>query len=82
MKCKNHPALACPIGAIGASAHPMAVFSGFRKATDLLHQGMRLVSYCCNAMAIKTASKVCTLCCIIVLLIASLVLAAWAIRSK
>ncbi len=29
MKCKNQPALACPIDAIGASARPMAVFSGF-----------------------------------------------------
>jgi len=29
MKCKNQPALACPIGAIRASACPMAVFSGF-----------------------------------------------------
>ena len=75
MKCKNHPALACPIGVIGASAHPMA------KATDLLHQVMRLVSYCCIAMTIETASKVCTLCCIIVLMIVSLV-AAWAIQSK
>jgi hypothetical protein len=29
MKSKKQPALACPIDAIGASARPMAVFSGF-----------------------------------------------------
>ncbi len=29
MKSKKQPALACPIDAIGASACPMAVFSGF-----------------------------------------------------
>ena len=29
MKCKNQPALVCPIGTIGASARPMAAFSGF-----------------------------------------------------
>ncbi len=29
MKCKNQPALACPIGNIGASACPIAAFSGF-----------------------------------------------------
>ena len=29
MKCENQPALACPIGNIGASACPMVAFSGF-----------------------------------------------------
>ena len=29
MKLKKQPALVCPIDAIGVSAHPMAVFSGF-----------------------------------------------------
>ena len=29
MKYRNQPALACPIGDIGASAHPIAAFSGF-----------------------------------------------------
>ncbi len=29
MKLEKHPALACPIDAIGASACPMTVFSGF-----------------------------------------------------
>ena len=29
MKSEKQPALACPIDAIGASARPMAVFSGF-----------------------------------------------------
>ena len=28
MKSKKQPALVCPIDAIGAGAHPMAVFSG------------------------------------------------------
>ncbi len=29
MKSKKQPALVCPIDAIGVSARPMAVFSGF-----------------------------------------------------
>ena len=29
MRCKNQPALVCPVGNIGASAYPMAAFSGF-----------------------------------------------------
>jgi len=32
MKSKKQPALACPIDAIGASAHPMAAFSGFHES--------------------------------------------------
>ena len=34
MKCRNQPALACPIDAIGASARPMAVFSGFYESHE------------------------------------------------
>jgi hypothetical protein len=34
MKCKNQPALACPIGNIGASAHPMAAFSGYYESHE------------------------------------------------
>jgi hypothetical protein len=29
MRCPKQPALACPIGNIGASARPMVAFSGF-----------------------------------------------------
>jgi hypothetical protein len=43
MKSKKLPALACPIDAIGASARLMGTFSGFMKATSLLHQAMRAV---------------------------------------
>ena len=35
----------------------MVVFSGFMKATNLLHWAMRSVLYCRIAMAIKMASK-------------------------
>ncbi len=34
MKCKIQPALACLIGNIGASASPMAPFSGFYESHD------------------------------------------------
>ncbi len=34
MKCKNQPALACPIGNIGASACPMVAFSGFYESHE------------------------------------------------
>ena len=34
MKLKEQPALVCPIDAIGASAHPMAVFSGFYESHE------------------------------------------------
>jgi hypothetical protein len=32
MKSKKQPVLACPIGNIGASAHPMAAFSCFNES--------------------------------------------------
>ena len=34
MKCKNQPALVCPIGNIRASARPMAAFSGFYESHE------------------------------------------------
>jgi len=34
MKYRNQPALACNIDAIGASAHPMAAFSGFYESHE------------------------------------------------
>jgi hypothetical protein len=34
MKCKNQPALACPIGNIGASARPMVEFGGFYESHE------------------------------------------------
>ena len=34
MKCKNQPALACPIGNIGASARLMMAFSGFYESHE------------------------------------------------
>jgi hypothetical protein len=43
MKSKKQPVLACPIGNIGASAHPMAAFSCFDERVDLLHWAMRAV---------------------------------------
>ena len=36
MKCKKQPALVCPIGDIGASACPMAAFSGFYESHEPL----------------------------------------------
>ena len=39
MKCKNQLALACPIVKIGASACPMAAFSGFYENHDTPPQG-------------------------------------------
>ena len=36
MKCKKQPALVCPIGNIGASACPMAAFSGFYESHEPL----------------------------------------------
>ena len=80
MKCKNQPALVCPIGTIGASARPMAAFSGFLKALDLLHWAMRLILYRHIAMAIEMKSKVGTFCMVVLLLVA--LAAARAIRSK
>jgi len=41
MKLKKQPALACPIDAIGASARPMAVFSGFYESHEQIHRAMR-----------------------------------------
>jgi hypothetical protein len=43
MKSEKQPALACPIDAIGASACPMAVFSGFYEYLYLLYQVMHAV---------------------------------------
>jgi len=34
MKCRNQPALVCHIEAIGASARPMAAFSGFYESHE------------------------------------------------
>jgi hypothetical protein len=34
MKCKNQPALACPLGNIRVSACPMAAFSGFYESHE------------------------------------------------
>jgi hypothetical protein len=34
MKCKNQPALACPIDAVGASVGPMAAFRGFYESHE------------------------------------------------
>jgi len=34
MKWKKQPALVCPIDAIGASARPMVVFSGFYESHE------------------------------------------------
>jgi len=45
MKQPKQPALACPIDAIRASAHPMVALVAFMKATNLLHRVMRAVSY-------------------------------------
>jgi hypothetical protein len=34
MKCPKQPVLVCPIGNIGASACPMAAFSGFYESPE------------------------------------------------
>jgi hypothetical protein len=34
MRCPKQPALACLIGNIGASAHPMVAFSGFYESHE------------------------------------------------
>ena len=77
MTCKNHPECACPIGAIRASAHPVAVFS---ESLDLLHRAMRSILYRHIAMAMEMTSKVGTFY-IFVLLIVVLAVAG-AIRSE
>ena len=70
MKCKNHPALVCPICAIGASAPQWRHLVAFLKALDLLHWAMCSVLYCRIAMANKTASKVGTFCIVVSLIVA------------
>jgi len=80
MKCKNPPALTCPIGNIGASAHRWRRLVAFMKATNLLQQAMRVIYYRRIAMAIKTASKEGTFCIVVLLIVA--MAAAGVIRSN
>ncbi len=70
MKWKNQPVLACPIDAIGASARPMAAFSGFFESHEPPPRAMLVVSYRRIAMAIEMASKAGVFCIVVLLIVA------------
>jgi hypothetical protein len=67
---KKQLSLACPIDVIGASACPMAAFSGFFESHNLLHQEILAVSYRRIVMAIKMACTVGAFCIVVLLIVA------------